>query len=511
MEFTLPPIPYELVALLLFVLALKLFHKKKATKYQSKLRLPPGPWTLPLIGSLHHLVSGKLPHRALRDLARSHGPIMLLRAGQIDLVIITSREAAQEVMRTQDANFSDRPLLFTANMCNSGSDIVFSKGAYWRQLRRVCLNGLLSSKKVKFLSSIRHEEVNHMLKLLSTLSDEKSPVTLVKMVSDVANNIVARATFGGNCKRQDVFLKALKNVIEQISWFSLSDLFPWLSGLEAKMKTKSLQIYRNLDTLMDEIIQEHLEMQKQLQKNGDEEIEYTFIDVLMNAMGQDNGGMPITFDSVKAVILDMFSGGIDTTATIIEWTMAELMKHPEKMAKVQAEIRQAACENMDFNENDLFKLNYLKCVVKESVRLHPPLPLLLPRQCNEMREVLGYSIPSGARVLINGWALGTDPNYWSDAEKFIPERFEGSSIDFKGNNFEFVQFGAGRRSCPGAEFGMAIIEIILARLLLHFDWKLSDDGIKPNDLDMAEEFAAVLRKKAPLSLVPVLRVSLSNV
>ena len=205
----------------------------------------------------------------------------------------------------------------------------------------------------------------------------------------------------------------------------------------------------------------------------------------------------------------MIIGGTDAETFAIEWAMTELIKHPRIMAKVQAEIRHVANEKVDFDEDDLMKLNYLKLVIKETLRLHPPGTLLVPRQCKETCQLLGYSIPSGARVLINAWALGRDPEYWSHAEEFIPERFEGSSIDLKGRNFEFIPFGAGRRSCPGMEFGMAVIEIVLARLLLHFDWKLPD-GVKPTDVDMTEELGVVCHLKKPLSLVPVLRVPLPS-
>ncbi|KAJ4750683.1 Cytochrome P450 [Rhynchospora pubera] len=509
MELTLPSLPYQLSALLFFILALKFLHKKKATNTQSKLNLPPGPWTLPFIGCLHHLANGKLPQHAMRDLARSYGPVMLLRVGQIDQVVITSREAAQEVMKTQYANFSDRPLLSVAKVSNSGCDIIFSTGAYWRLLRRTCVNGLLSPKRVKSLSSIRHEEVHSMLEWLSTFSD-KSPVKIFETVSKVSINIVTRAVFGGRCKRQDMFLKALMELVQLSSWFCLSDVFPSLSWLDVKMRREILRIYRVLDSTTEEIVQDHLEKQKQRENNGDEDVEYDLVDILIKTMKDDNGGVSITFDSIKTVILDMFAGGTDTTTTTIEWTMAELIKHPEILAKVQAEIRSAASEKIDFNENDLIKLRYLKLVIKEAMRLHPPAPLLLPRQCKDTCEVLGYSIPSGARVLINAWALGRDPEYWTDAEQFIPERFEGSSVDFKGNNLEFVPFGAGKRSCPGMDFATAVVEIVLFKLLLHFDWKLPD-GLKPNELDMTEEFGASCRMKKPLSLIPILRVPFSDV
>ena len=206
-------------------------------------------------------------------------------------------------------------------------------------------------------------------------------------------------------------------------------------------------------------------------------------------------------------IQDVFIGGTETSATTITWAMAELIKHPEVMAKAQTEIRQAASDNTNFDENTS---SYLQLVIKETLRLHPPGPLLAPRLCKESCQVLGYTIPSGARIVINGWALGRNPDYWNDPDEFKPERFETHAIDFKGKDFEFVPFGAGRRICPGLKFGVTLVEEALASLLLHFDWKLPD-GLKPEDVDMTETFGLVAAKKKPLYLVPTLRVPLPDV
>lgn len=200
----------------------------------------------------------------------------------------------------------------------------------------------------------------------------------------------------------------------------------------------------------------------------------------------------------------MFTGGTDSTSAALEWVMSELIKHPEVMAKAQVEIRQAASENTRFKEN---APGYLKLVIKETLRMHPVLPLLIPRLCKETCQLLGYTIPSGARVVINTWALGRDPDYWDDAEKFIPERFEMCNADFKGNNLEYVPFGAGRRICPGMDFGLAVVEVALTRLLLHFDWELPN-GAKLEDLDMTETYGTVSARKEPLYLIPMLRVPL---
>jgi alpha-guaiene 2-oxidase len=203
----------------------------------------------------------------------------------------------------------------------------------------------------------------------------------------------------------------------------------------------------------------------------------------------------------------MFTGGTDSTSAALEWVISELIKHPEAMAKAQADIRHAATENIMLDEN---APGYLKLVIKETLRMHPVLPLLIPRLCKETRQLLGYTIPSGARVVINTWALGRDPEYWDDAERFIPERFERCNADFKGNNLGYVPFGAGRRICPGMDFGLAAVEVALTRLLLHFDWKLPD-GAKPEDLDMTETYGTVSARKEPLYLIPTLRVPLPDV
>ncbi|WMV07191.1 hypothetical protein MTR67_000576 [Solanum verrucosum] len=170
---------------------------------------------------------------------------------------------------------------------------------------------------------------------------------------------------------------------------------------------------------------------------------------------------------------DMFSAGTETSSATIDWAMVEMMKNPSVLFKAQAEVRNAFRGKEIFDENDVEELNYLKWVIKETFRLHPPFPLLLPRECREETNIYDYTIPLKTKVMINVWAIGRDPKYWIDAESFKPERFENNSMDFVGNNFEYLPFGSGRRMCPGISFGLANIYFPLAQLLYHFDWKLS--------------------------------------
>ena len=187
--------------------------------------------------------------------------------------------------------------------------------------------------------------------------------------------------------------------------------------------------------------------------------------------------------------------------------MSELMRNPRVMQKAQAELRDKFRGKPTVTEADLADLKYLKFVVKETLRLHPVLPLLVPRQCPESCKIMGYDVPKGFIVLVNAWAISRDPKYWDDPEAFKPERFENSTVDLKGTDFEFIPFGAGRRLCPGLAFGIASIEIVLAVLLYHFDWELPD-GVAPSELDMTEEMGITIRRKNDLYLRPTLRVNL---
>ena len=180
--------------------------------------------------------------------------------------------------------------------------------------------------------------------------------------------------------------------------------------------------------------------------------------------------------------------------------MSELVRNPRVMKKAQNEVRAVLNGKKEVHEADIQELKYLKLVIKETMRLHPSLPLLLPRECRESCEIDGYVIPLKTKVIVNAWALARDPEYWHDAECFLPERFEDNCYDFKGSNMEYLPFGAGRRICPGILFGVANVELLLASLLYHFNWKLPD-GMNIRDLDMKEKFGASVGRKTSLQLI----------
>lgn len=222
----------------------------------------------------------------------------------------------------------------------------------------------------------------------------------------------------------------------------------------------------------------------------------------------------------------MFVAGTDTSSTAIIWAMSEIVKNPKVLERAQSEVRRVYKEKKYVDETHLHQLKYLKCIVKETLRLHPPAPLLLPRENKERCEIDGYEIPPNTRTIVNAWAMARDPKYWNEAERFEPERFldddddndgDGGDNDhnnnsnnnvndygFRGTKLEYIPFGSGRRLCPGIAFVTPTIELPLATLLYHFDWKFPN-GINHQQFDMTESYEGTLRRKTELCLVPVLR------
>ncbi|KAL5168520.1 Cytochrome P450 71D8 [Glycine soja] len=468
-------------------------------------KLPPGPKKLPLVGNMHQLAAaGPLPHRALRELAHKYGPLMHLQLGEISAVVVSSPNMAKEITKTHDVAFVQRPQIISAQILSYGGlDVVFAPyGDYWRQMRKVFVSELLSAKRVQSFSFIREDEAAKLID--SIRASEGSPINLTRKIFSLVSASVSRAAIGNKSKDQDEFMYWVQKVIGSVGGFELADLFPsmkfihFITGTKAKLE----KLLNRVDRVLENIVREHLERQIRAKEgrilvDEDEDL----VDVLIRVQQADTLDIKMTTRHVKALILDVFAGGIDTSASTLEWAMTEMMKNPRVREKAQAELRQAFREKKIIHESDIEQLTYLKLVIKETLRLHPPTPLLIPRECSEETIIAGYEIPVKTKVMINVWAICRDPKYWTDAERFVPERFEDSSIDFKGNNFEYLPFGAGRRICPGISFGLASIMLPLAQLLLYFNWELPN-GMKPESIDMTERFGLAIGRKNDLCLIP---------
>uniref|UniRef100_A0A0E0JWI3 Cytochrome P450 n=1 Tax=Oryza punctata TaxID=4537 RepID=A0A0E0JWI3_ORYPU len=503
------PTSYSYYHYLALAVALLVFVRVRKRRGGDGVKLPPGPWRLPVIGSLHHLAGKPLVHRALADLARRmDAPLMYLRLGEVPVVVATSPGAAREVMRTHDVAFATRPLSPTVKiMMADGEGLVFAPyGDLWRQLRRIAILELLSARRVQSFRRVREEEGARLAAAVAAAPHGEA-VNVSERIAVLIADSAVRAMIGDRFKKRDEFLEALAEGLKLVSGFSIGDLFPssWLASFVTGAARRAQENHRKNFELMDCAIEQHQERRAAAAASGDVVEDDDLVDVLLRI--QKGGGLdvPLTMGIIKAVILDLFSAGSETSATTVQWAMSELMKNPRVMKRAQAELRDNLQGKPKITEEDLGDLNYLKLIIKETLRLHLPAPLLLPRESRESCKIFGYDVPKGTTVLVNAWAIGRDPQYWDDPEEFKPERFEDSKIDYKGLDFEFLPFGAGRRMCPGIMFAQPNIELALATLLYHFDWSLPA-GVEPSELDMTEEMGITVRRKNDLYLHAVVLI-----
>ncbi|MBA0801853.1 hypothetical protein Gohar_012194 [Gossypium harknessii] len=265
------------------------------------------------------------------------------------------------------------------------------------------------------------------------------------------------------------------------------------------LKGESINLTETLALVSNNIISRCVLSQKS-EEDDDGNNKKDIISIIFQLQKDGMLDMDLTQDNIKVILLDMFLAGIDSSASTVEWTMAELLKHPTAMKKLQEEVRNVVGNKATVEMEDINKMSCLKCVFKETLRLHPVAPLLLPRHTSATVKVGGYGIPSNTTVLINAWAIQREPKWWEKPEEFIPERFENNPINFIGEDFQFIPFGVGRRSCPGLQFGVASVEYMIANLVYCFDWKLAD-GATADNLDMTEPYGKAVYRKSPLHVL----------
>ncbi|KAF7838255.1 cytochrome P450 71A1-like [Senna tora] len=443
----------------LFCFIITIFVFKLTAKRRNKSKLPPSPFKLPLIGNLHQL--GTLPHRSFRHLSHKYGPLMLLHLGHTPTLVVSSADIAREIFISHDVVFSNRPLTTAAKIFLYGcKDVGYAPyGEEWRQKRRICVHELLSLKRVRSFRFIREEEVAELVSKIGEACENNIIINLTHMLIATSNNIVSRCILGQKYDYSPDGAKSFgdvaRTVMIQFVGFSVGNFFPslgWIdhvTGLIPKLKST----FGELDGFFDE---------------------------------------------------DMFVAGSDASSTTLEWAMSELLRNPTIMTKAQDEIRRVVDHKSKVDEKDVGQMKYLECVVKETLRLHPPAPLLVPRETRSGVKIRGYHIPQKTSVYINAWAIQRDPEIWERPEEFVPERFENNEVDFRGQYFQFIPFGTGRRGCPGVSFGIALVEYMLANLLYWFDWKLPGvSTTSAQDIDMSERYGVTVTRKVPLHLQPL--------
>ncbi|KAL0443366.1 UNVERIFIED_CONTAM: cytochrome [Sesamum latifolium] len=427
---------------------------------------------------------------------------MFMKLGSKPVLVVSSPRIAKQVLKTQDLVFCSRPRhVGRYKLSYNGSDIGYAPyGESWRELRKISVLHLLSSKQVQSFRPVREDEVFRMIRDLSVRASSGEVADLSSTIVDLTSTLICRTAFG---KRNDErsarrrFHELLTESQAMKSGFFVSDYMPSLSWMDklTGMISRLDKVYEDLDEFHQELIDEHLDPNRPKSANPD------LLDLLIQLKEENLCSIHLTWNHIKAVLMDIFSAGTDTSAATIIAAMTALIENPTIMRKLQREIREVIGEKGKVTEDDLPKLSYLKAVIKETLRLYPPAPLLLPRETLEKCNIEGYIIPAKTLVYINAWAIARDPEYWEHPNEFVPERFLNTKVDIMGQDFQVIPFGAGRRGCPGIMMGLTTVELVLANLLYTFEWDLPA-GMTREDIGTEVLPGRVMHKKNPLCLVP---------
>ncbi|KZV25716.1 hypothetical protein F511_04777 [Dorcoceras hygrometricum] len=471
--------------------------------------LPPqaaGAW--PLLGHLP-LLSGQIPvHRVLGALADKHGPIFTIRLGLHPAVVISNWEAVKECFTANDKALANRP---TSNagvhLGYNYAAFGFTHGSYWREIRKLVVIELLCHRRLEALKHVQVSELHTSInELYKSIQENPGKVVISDWVEQLTLNIIVMMIAGkryaesskdsAESQKARSFRKVIKEFMHISGQFVVSDAIPVrpLEWVDFQGHIKSMKrISKEVSDIAESWIDEH-------KKGTLGNTEQDFIDVMLAKVDDRYTSYGHSRETIiKATVTNLILAGSDTTSVHLTWVLSVLLNNKPIMRRAQEEIDLKVGKERWVEESDITNLDYLQAIVKETLRLYPPGPLSVPHQATEDCIVDGYLIPKGARLLVNLWKLHRDPKVWDEPDEFIPERFLTShaEVDFKGQHFEFVPFGSGRRSCPGITFAMQVTHLTLARLLQGFDFATPANI----PVDMTEGQGVTMPKATPLEVI----------
>ncbi|XP_043704016.1 xanthotoxin 5-hydroxylase CYP82C4-like [Telopea speciosissima] len=487
---------------------------------------------LPVIGHLH-LLGGQNPlPRTLGAMADKYGPAMLIRLGVHRSLVVNSKELIKDCFTTNDRILATRPH-FAVGKYLGFHYAVFGLspyGSYWREIRKMSTVELLSNTRLHKLRHVRIFEVDRSIKQLyslwaakdnnnSTTGRRPIKVEMKQWFEHLTFNVITKLMTGkrfygsnnniGGAGNHEVeeeeaqrFRKAMSQTAYLSGLFVVSDAIPYCEWLDLGGHVRAMKsTAKELDSIIGNWIDEHRINggYRRIHKEEEEEDQLDFIDVMLSIIPEDKLMYSYDRDTViKATVMQLIGGGYETTSSTLTWALSLLLNNRQVLQRAQEELVVHVGTDRRVEESDIKNLVYLQAIVKETLRLYPPVPLSVPHEAMEDCQVGGYDVPKGTRVLVNLWKLHRDAQVWSDPHEFKPERFltTHAQVDFMGQNFEFVPFGSGIRSCPGIAFAKQVLYLTLARLLQGFNFETPSQ----EPVDMTESLGITMPKATPLDI-----------
>ncbi|GKV04741.1 hypothetical protein SLEP1_g16854 [Rubroshorea leprosula] len=506
------PPQYSMFAILGFPLLLFSFLWISNNLFKNKKREVPqagGAW--PLIGHLHLLGGSQPLYITLGNMADKYGPIFTIKFGSHKVLVVNNSEIAKECLTINDKAFASRPkFVFTELLGYDRSMFGFAPyGPYWRQVRKIATLQLLSNYRLEMFRHARESTIYASLQELYGLwkkqrdSSDKASVDMKKWFTDAIRNVMAKIIVGKQPNSSDAeserWIRLLKEFMELSGRFVLGDALPFLRWLDIGGDEKTMKkTAAELDQVVEEWLQEHKHRRISDETKSDED----FMDAMLSVLGVDNEQLADI--TIKATCLGLTLASVETSAVTLMWALSLLLNNRHALKKLQHEIDTIVGEERKVNESDLKNLDYLQAIIKETMRLYPAAPLLLPHQSTEDCIVSGYNIPAGIVMFINLPKIQRDSSIWMDPDEFQPERFlvSNKEVDVKGKNFELIPFGSGRRICPGINLALQVMQLTLANLVHGFEISTLLD----QPVDMQAGVGLTNSKAAPLEVLIIPRL-----
>ncbi|KAI7740850.1 hypothetical protein M8C21_020531 [Ambrosia artemisiifolia] len=462
-------------------------------------KMPPGPTGLPVIGNLLDL--GPKPHESLAKLSKKHGPLMTIRLGSITSVVASTPDAAREILQRNDEACSGRivPDAVTALADHDAAVLWIPANDEWRTIRKALNTYLTHQHKLDTLRDLRQNVVDGMLDFLNESGRKKASVDIGKLTFAVALNQMSNTCVSQNVtnyESDDIggFKTAVKTLMEVDGKFNIADIFPVLKPLDPQnIRRQAKAAYDWFDKVTEGYITERLKhRESKLPRFGD------MLDSLLDYSEANEA--EFNFKHIKILLVDLFLAGTETSSNTTEWAMTELLLNPDMFSRVRKEVSTVVGEDGKIQEAKILDLPYLHAVIKETMRLHLSVPLLVPHKTESEVKLGEYIVPRNTQILVNAWAMARDPKYWQNPITFKPERFLENELDYKGQHFEFIPFGSGRRMCPGIPLAQRVVSLMVASLVYHYDWNLPHAR---EEMDMNDIFGLTLLRATPLVATPM--------
>lgn len=384
-------------------------------------------------------------------------------------------------------------------------------GEYWRNLRRISATHLFSPKRIACSGIFRRDVGVKMVEEIKGLIERNGEVEVKKVLHFGSLNNVMMSVFGkcydfhGN--EGSVLEGLVSEGYELLGIFNWTDHFPVLGWFDMQgVRKRCRELVARVNVFVGKIIDDH-RLKRMAETGGggrkpavdDDEGSGDFVDVLLDLEKESKS---LTESDMIAVLWEMIFRGTDTVAILLEWIIARMVLHPDIQSKAQAEIDRVVGTSRMVADADLPNLPYLHAIVKETLRMHPPGPLLSwARLAIHDTHVGHHFIPAGTTAMVNMWAITHDEKVWPEPEHFMPERFLSEDVAIMGSDLRLAPFGSGRRVCPGKAMGLATVQLWLAQLLQKFKW------IASSNVDLSERLKLSMEMKNPLVCKAVARSS----